>query len=822
MQAMLKSYITIAFRNIFRNKIYSAINITGLAIGMAACFFIFLYVRFEKSYDRFHKNADRLYRVPMSYYGAASGVATTHPAVGPAMKAEFPEVAEFARLAKPTIFNHTSTMWYTNEKGQKKIFNEASFYIADAAFLTMFSFPFIAGSPSKALEAPSTIVISESIAKKYMGTTDALDKVMVINEMPLKITGVFKDVPANSHVKFDMLISFATAGEKWGYTEWGWPEFYNYVLLAPGADPKKVEARFPAFTENHLAAKMKEFNFRAKFFLQPITDIHLRSTFKDEPEPAGSERTVYFLSILGLLTLVIAWINYINLSTAKSMERAREVGLRKMAGATRGQVIAQFIFESFLVNCFALLISVALVFVFAPLFDHITGKKIMAGFLSSGLISMWKFWLVVLLIFIAGAIQVGIYPAVLLSLFKPALVLKGKFLRSNNGIVVRRILVSGQFVLSILLIAGTIIVYRQLSFMRNQQLGYNINQVAVVKSPAVFFDSTFTTKANGFKTALQQIPNIKHIAPSTEIPGKTITARNTVRKPNQDKGQGFVSDLIAIDHDFVPAYQMQLAAGDNFPYQPSGNIYSTLKTKALVNEEMVKSLGYTSNKDILHQNILFVSYFGDITCEVVGVLKNHHQRSLKDPIRPMLYYQNDTNIWAYFSISMTSQNAGKTLELIKAQYDKFFPGNAFESFFLDEYFNRQYLDDERFGDIFVLFTILAIFIACLGLIGLSTFAIKLRTKEIGIRKVLGATVQGIVYLFFSDFIKLVCIAAVIAIPVVYLAANKWLNNFAFHIKIGWLVFVLAPALLMLIAFITVSIQSARAALANPVKALRSE
>jgi len=818
---MLKSYITIAFRNIFRNKVYSAINITGLAIGMAACFFIFLYVRFEKSYDRFHKNIDRLYRVPMSFHGNGNGIATTHPAVGPAMKAEFPDVVEFARLAKPTIFSNTSTMWYTNEKGQKKIFNEANFYIADASFLSMFSFPFIAGNPAKALEAPATIVISESIARKYIGTTNALDKILVMNGMPVKITGVFKDVPPNSHIKFDMLISFATAGENWGYTEWGWPEFYNYVMLAPGADPKKVEARLPAFTEKHLAAKMKEFNFRAQLFLEPVKDIHLKSTFKGEPVPNGSEKTVYFLSILGILTLVIAWINYINLSTAKSMERAREVGLRKMAGATRAQVIVQFIFESFLVNCFALLVSVLLILAFAPFFDQLTGKKISAAFLTSGLLSTWKFWIAALLIFIAGAIQVGIYPAFLLSVFKPALVLKGKFLRSTKGIVVRRILVSGQFVLSILLIAGTIIVYRQLSFMHNQQLGYNIDQIAVIKAPAVF-DSTLTAKANAFKTTLRQNPNIKNLAPSTEIPGKTIWARNTVRRLNQQRVEGFDSDLIAIDHEFVPTYQMQLVAGDNLPEQQSGEVFQTLKTKALVNEELVKELGYTSYKEILHQNILMVSWFGDISCEVVGVLKDHHQRSLKDPIHPMLYYQDKNRIWSYFSVSMNTKNAGKTLDYIKAQYDKFFPGNAFESFFLDEYFNRQYHEDEQFGAIFVLFTILAIVIACLGLIGLSTFAIKLRTKEIGIRKVLGASVQGIVYLFFSDFIKLVCIAAVIATPVVYLAASKWLSNFAFHIQIGWLVFILAPALLITLAFITVSIQSVKAALANPVKALRTE
>jgi putative ABC transport system permease protein len=815
---MLKSYLTIAFRNLFRNKVYSAINITGLAIGMAACFFIFLYVRFEKSYDRFNKNADRLYRVSM---GVKKGSAATHPAIAPAMKADFPEVVDFARLARPEIFMRTSTMWYTNEKGNKKIFNEKNYYIADASFLTLFSFPFVEGNASTALVAPQTMVISESIAKKYFGTTHALGKILVLNQLPIKVTGVFKDVPQNSHLKFDMLISFVTMGDKWGYTEWGWPEFYNYVLLAPGADPKKVAAKFPAFTQKHMGDRMRELKMNVQFFLQPITDIHLRSDYILEAEPNGNEKTVYFLSILGVLTLIIAWINYINLTTAKSMERAREVGLRKMAGATRSQVIAQFIFESFLVNCIALLIAIAIIILFAPLFDQLTGKKISPGFINSGLWSMWKFWLIAGAIFVAGAVQVGIYPALLLSALKPALILKGKFLRSNKGIQLRKVLVACQFTLSILLIAGTIIVYRQLSFMRNQQLGYNKDQIAVIKAPAVY-DSTFSNKSGSFKTELQKNPAILHMAPSTDIPGKNIVARNSVRKASQDKTKGVVSGLLEIDADFVPTYQMQLATGSNLPQHQPGNVFETLRSKVLVNEELVKMLGYNSNKEILNQPLLFVSWFGDIQCEVVGVIKNYHQLSLKDSYEPILYYYNSNSASAYFSVNMHSRNAGKTLDFIKSAYDKFFPGNAFECFFLDDYFNRQYVADEQFGDTFAVFTILAIVIACLGLIGLSTFAIKLRTKEIGIRKVLGATVQGIVYLFFSDFIKLVCIAAVIAVPVVYLAASKWLSNFAFHIQIGWLVFILAPALLITLAFITVSIQSVRAALANPVKALRSE
>jgi putative ABC transport system permease protein len=819
---MLRNYLTVAFRNLFRNKIYSAINVFGLAIGMATCFFIFLYVHFETSYDRFHKNANRLYRVPVIFSETTSSPnATNHPAVGPAMKAEFPEVEEFARLMKASIFMHTSAMWYTDEKGNTKIFNESQFYIADASFLTMFSFPFVKGNPATALANPNTIVISESIAKKYFSNANPLDKVLTINKAPLKVTGVFKDVPENSHVRFNMLVSSGTLGDKWAYTEWGWPEFYNYVLLKPGADPNKVRARFPAFVEKHLHDKMKEFKFRAAFVLQPVTDIHLRSNFKNEAEPGGNERTVYFLSILGILILFIAWINYINLSTAKSMERAREVGLRKVSGATRVQVIGQFIFESFLVNCIALLIAIIIIIGFAPLFDLMIGKKISSAFWSSGIAGSASFWFITAAIFIAGAIQVGIYPAFILSAFKPALVLKGKFLRSNKGIVLRNILVSSQFVLSILLIAGTIVVYRQLLFMHSQPLGYNKDQLLVIKTPAVY-DSTFNQKTDAFKTELLKNPAIINMAPSTEIPGRPITARNNVMRANQDRQHSFTIDLIEIDKDYIPTYKMQLAAGENLPAYQAGNIFQTKRGKVLINEKLAKHLGYKSNEDALHQQIAFVSWFGDIQCEVIGVVKNYHQRSLHEGYEDMLYYYNDHSNWAYFSVNLQTDHLNQHIDYIKKQYDKFFPDNAFESFFLDEYFNRQYQSDERFGNIFATFTFLAIVIACLGLIGLSTFAIRLRTKEIGIRKVLGATVQGIVYLFFRDFVKLVIIAAFIAMPVIYLGASKWLNNFAFHIQIGWFIFVAAPLLLVALAFVTVSIQSLKAALANPVNALRSE
>jgi putative ABC transport system permease protein len=796
------------------------INIAGLAIGMAACFFIFQYVRFELSYDRFHKNADRLYRVPYIYSGSFSNEsinAVNHPAVGPAMKADFPEVVEFARVAPPSVFLKTATFTYTDEKGNTKKFNEERFFLTDASFLTMFSFPFVTGNPATSLVKPNSLVLSETTDKKYFGNTNPLNKTLLFNGGPFTVTGVCKDVPENSHIKFDLLISL----NKFGYNEWGWPEFYNYVLLAPGTDPKKVEAKFPAFIQKYLGQRLKELKFGAKFYLQPVTDIHLKSDFRREVEVNGSEKIIYFLSILGVFILVIAWINYINLSTAKSLERAREVGLRKVVGASRLQLSLQFIFESFIINCIALFIAFIIVISTAGWFDQFTGKHIIAAFRSSGQWQTGRFWFILLGVFVAGALQVGAYPAFILSAFKPALVLKGKFDRSNRGILLRKALVSFQFILSIILIAGTIIVYRQLQFMRNRDLGYNKDQIVVVKAPAVY-DSTFQSRANAFKTELLKNPAIKHMAPSTEIPGKTIFARNSVRRANEDKTHNFIAGLLEIDKDFVPTYQMKLAAGNNLPDQEAGNVFETRNTKVLINEELVKALEFKSNEEALHQKILFVSWFGDIACEVVGIVKNYHQRSLREPYAPILYYHNNRSDWSYFSINMQTKDLHKNLAYIENLYHKIFPGNAFESFFLDEYFNQQYKADQQFGKIFGLFTIFAIIIACLGLTGLSTFAIKVRTKEIGIRKVLGASVPGIVYLFFKDFIKLVCLAAIISIPLIYLAANKWLNNFAFHIQLNWFIFLMAPLLLMIIAFITVSLQSCRAALTNPVNSLRND
>jgi putative ABC transport system permease protein len=822
---MLRSYFKVIYRNLLKNKVFSAVNIFGLAIGMAACFFIFQYVHFESSYDKFHKQADNIYRVNISFsgsFGKLHPMTTNHPAVGPAMKAEFPEVTNFARVVNSSLLIPASSMSYTDAKSNTITFNEGKIFLADPSFLTMFSFPFISGTPSKALSEASSIVISKTIAEKYFGKENPVGKTLNLNrQLPLTVTGVFEDVPENSHIKFDMLISFKTLGDNWQYDNWGWPEFYTYVSLVPGTDPKKVEAKFPAFIDKYLAAKMKELNFGTYFHMQRLADIHLKSDDLKGPEPNGSEKEIYFLSVIGVFILFIAWINYINLSTAKNIERAKEVGLRKAVGAVSGQVIWQFIMESVIINLLALFVAVLIIVLCFPYFGMFIGKDLRHGSLSSGLWHASGFWPSMAAIFLSGAFIVGAYPALILSAYKPAIVLKGKFFQSARGILLRKALVSFQFVLSLLLIAGTLTVYWQLSFMRNQELGYNKEQIVIVKSPA-FFDSTYTYKMNSFKTQLLSNPAVTNVTTAADIPGQAMIGKNTVRKGSDDKTHNYISYITQVDESFVKTFQMEMAAGRNLTLQDTTDIFKGNVIRVLINEKIVKALGYESNEAAIHQNVVFGAGPGEVRGEIVGVLKNYHQRSLKEDYDPILYYYPVNNSWKYFAINMKTDHLQSNLSSIGRLYKDVFSGNPFEYFFLNDYFDQQYQADQRFGKVFGLFTVLAILIACLGLLGLSSFVIKLRTKEIGIRKVLGASLFSLLALFSRDFIRMVLLAAVIVIPVIYFVGNQWLDNYAFHIHLSWEVFVVPPLLLLTISLVTISVQSIKAALANPIKSLKTE
>jgi putative ABC transport system permease protein len=822
---MFRNYFKIARRNLWRNKGFSAINIFGLALGMAACFFVFQYVYFEESYDRFNKNAENIYRVPISYSGSMRDVPTTaanHPALGPAMKADFPEVIDYTRLVGVSLFMNASTMSYSTGKGEPKTFNEGNIFIADASFFNVFSYPLISGDRKSCLSSANTLVISASTARKYFGKQNPIGKILQLNgNMPMKVTGVFADIPENSHIKFDMLISFETVGHNWGFTEWTWPEFYNYVVLAPGTDVKKLEAKFPAFIEKYLGKVMKQLNFRSSFELQPVVDIHLNSNYLKEAEANGSQKEIYFLAVIGVFILFIAWINYINLSTAKSMERAKEVGLRKVVGAIKPQLVTQFLLESFIINTLALAVAAVVIVAFTPVFNQFIGKDISTNFFSAGLGSEPMFWMAVLLVFVSGALLVGAYPAFVLSSFLPAKVLKGLVTQSRTGISLRQVLVSFQFTLSIILIASTFVVFKQFNYMRNGNLGYKKDQVLIVKAPVVT-DTTIFEKYAYFKSEMQNVSSIQNTTVTSDVPGNMIRYRNSVRRANQDTKHNVATYLMEIDERFVPTYDIELVAGKNFDATDVSDIEPNGNTKVLVNEEIVKALGYKSAEELVNQDIQFTLGQDDIHCRVIGVMKSFHQRSLKEKFDPILFYYPSRTAWKYISVNVKGADASKSIADIEKLYKNAFAGSPFEYFFLDEYFNRQYQADNRLGNIFGLFAILAIIVACMGLLGLSSFVIRLRTKEIGIRKVLGASVSGLLVLISKDFVKLVCIASVIAIPVVYFTAKAWLDNYAFHMGLGVSVFLVPPLLLLILTLLTICIQSLKTALTNPIKSLRSE
>lgn len=821
---MLRNYLKIARRNIWKSRGLSIINIFGLAVGIAAVFFIFQYVYFESTYDRFHTQYENIYRVPISFSGGGTNkpsMAVNHPAVGPAMKAEFPEVVDFIRLAPVSLFMPAYTLAYRDVRGNEKVYAEDGMYLADASFFKIFSYPLVAGDRENCLKQPNSIVISASIAKKYFGDANPLGKTLDMNGSMLEtVTGVFEDVPDNSHIKFDMLVSFSSIKADYGYDDWDRPEFYNYVLLAPGTDVKEMEAKLPGFVEKYLGAGIKSSNIKTSFSLQAITDIHLRSNYQKEAEANGSEREIYFLSVIGVFILFIAWINYINLSTAKSIERAKEVGLRKVIGAEKSQLIIQFLFESLIINSLALVVAVGIILCCTPFFNDFVGKNVITGVFAVGLGLKPVFWLAVIAIFLLGTLLVGVYPAFVLSSFIPVSVLKGLKVQTR-GLSVRQFLVSVQFVLSIILIASTIVVFKQFRFMRTEDLGYNKDQLLVIKTPVVKGEMFFN-EFNFFKDEVLKVSSIKDATGTTAVPGYEIDLRGSLRREGQNRSQSVVTHFMEIDEHFIPTYEMEILAGNNFTSIDKGDTDNSNNVKVLVNEEAVKALGYTSVVEAVNQNIVWLRGDSTVYCTVGGVLKNFHQRSLKEKFEPILFYYPKMSDWRFMSVKLPAENQAKGLSGLEKLYRKTFPGSPFEYFFLDDYFDQQYKADERVGDVLGVFAVLAIVVACLGLLGLSSFVVKLKTKEIGVRKVLGASLVSLLLLVSREFVKILCIASVISLPVVYYLSNNWLTQYAFHVTPDLLIFIGPPALLVILTLIIVCAQSFKTALMNPVKSLSSE
>ncbi|HEY6975963.1 MAG TPA: ABC transporter permease [Chitinophagaceae bacterium] len=807
---MFGNYFKIAWRNMMRHKAYSGINILGLAIGIAACLLILQYVSFELSYENFQANKDRIYRVQQDRYDKgklSTQWAAGAYAVGNSFKNAIPEIEDYVKV----VPNGRVTAEVNNQplKIEKVYFTTNSFF-------SVFTCPLTGGDKSNALKEPFTAALSETTAKKIFGTTNVIGKPLELNRNSnYTITAVYKDAPVNTQLKPNMLLSYATY-LKWTTdssgngpeTAWQWDGCLTYLLLHKGADPAVVEKKFVPVVEKFTAEDMKKFNAAVVYHLQPLKDIHLYSHYMMEPGENGDGKTVYLLLGIAFFIVVIAWVNYINLATARAITRAREVGVRKAVGSQRGQLVVQFLSESALLNGFALLIALIIVSIAIPGFNRLSGQQ-----LSFSLFGESQFWMGLVALFLIGVFFSGLYPAFVLSGFKPIEVLKGKMGSTKQSALLRKSLVVFQFAASLFLLIGTVTVYQQIQYMRKQSLGINLDQTLVIPPPIVGIDSTFLQKMTTFKQELQQQSSVKDITVSTSIPGEAVGWNaggiKLVGAPESAQNQYRV---IGVDYDYIKTYGLKLIAG-----RPFSKAFGSDAHSVIFNRKGIEQLGFNKPEEALGKKI---DFWGD-QYTIEGVTENFHQQSLREAYEPLiLRLIPDVN--GSISIKTSAAQANQTINNVKAEWNKFFPGNTFDYFFLDDHFDEQYKADQRFGQVFSLFTSLAILVACLGLFGLASFTTLQRTKEIGIRKVLGASVTNILKLLFSEFALLLLIAFVIAAPIAWFSTSSWLQGYAFRINLHWTYFVLPFVTIIAIALITVSFQSIKAAIANPVKSLRTE
>lgn len=805
---MFLSYFRTAFRTFLKYKSYTALNIVGLTLGMVASLLILQYVKYERSFDRFHTKADDIYRVQYNQYHAGNlrfKCAAAVPAVGPALKNNFPEVLRFTRL-----YPVSGVITYESPEKGLISFREQKVHITDTSVFTVFDFNMLNGNPETALKGPNKAAISSKMAQKYFGDADPMGKTIRFDgNNRLEVTGIFEDLPLNSHIQMDFLFSYQTLSDDAGpnaESSWGWYDFNTYVLLQPGTDPKVLQAKWDDFVFKTRNEEWAKRNVKQEFILQPLTDIHLGEKLLQESEPSqqGDRDSVYALSFIALFILVIAWVNYINLATARSFDRANEVGVRKVMGAFRSQLLYQFFAESLLVNGVAVIISLITVRLLWPVFADLSGRAIPLEFMTDP-----AFWLLTFGLFIGGSLLSGFYPAIVLSSFQPVSVLKGKMMRSPRGGLVRKSLVVFQFVASVTLITGSVVVYQQLGYMRSRDLGVDIRKTLVFRGPGIR-DSLYGQRKEDFKAEVRQMAGIKAAASSSNVPGDEIFWASGIKKL-ADGPEGMISGYtVAIDNEYVKTFDLKVIAGRDFD-----KAHPNEGKSMILNRAMVQALGFKDPESAIGQKVVQ----GD-TLEIVGVLENYHQMSLKETITPLVYRFNQGS--SFYCFKVESNNYSEVLSALEEKWKTFFPGNPVEYFYLDEFFNRQYDGDRQFGQIFGIFTILAVFIACMGLFGLASFMTMQRTKEIGIRKVLGSTAPNIVLLLSRGFIQLVLIANLIAWPLAWWTMTRWLEGFPYHVSINPVIFIAAGAGVVLIAFLSVSTQTMKAALLNPAETLKYE
>ena len=802
---MLKNYFKIALRNLVKYKFISFINLFGLTVGLTCCLLITIYILNELSYDRYNKNAKNIYRVERTFKNSETGalsleLSSVAPPFAPLLQNDFKDIKKITSILQAG----TVVIRYKD-----KIFNENKIYFADENLFNVFDLKVTKGNAAKALNDPYSVMLTEEAAKKYFGSEDPIDKILRLdNRFIGKVTGIYKALPANSHWHPDLMLSFNTLkdtavyGEKQLRTNWGNNSFFTYVLLPDNYNPKKLEVQFPAFLNRHMGGKTSDWT---SLSLTKLTDIHLYSHKDSEIEENGDIKRVYIFSAIALFILLIACINYMNLSTARSALRAKEIGVRKVIGAGKTELIIQFLSESVLLCGVAAIFSFFLVSLALPGLNKLSDQS-----LSINTLLQWQLIVVLLLVpFIIG-VSAGIYPAVFLSSFKPVKVLKGVFKTGNSTLSFRKALVVVQFSVSIILIISTAVVFQQLRYIQNRSLGFNKDRIVTINN-----NSGLNPFYEAFKNALLSDANVQVVGRSSRIPSGRLLDADESHINKGDSLAPTKADIkyVRVDEDFIPAYQVKMAAGRNF-----SKAFSTDTSSFLINEAAVKALQLQSNQDAIGKQF----QYGDRKGRLIGVFQDFNFESLHQRVLPIvLFTSSKANDYGRISIKI-SGNIQAALTHIETTWKKFLPETPYDYTFLDERFADLYKSEQRQQTIFTIFSSIAIFIACLGLFGLSAFTITQRIKEIGIRKVLGASVGSIVNLISKEFLLLVIIASVIAFPIAGWVMNKWLEGFAYRIDISWWIFVTAAAAAIVIAFITVSFQAIKAAMANPVKSLRTE
>ena len=817
---MLKNFFTVALRYLWRNKATTLIHVLGLALGIATFLLIVLFVQRELSFDRFNKKADRIVRV--IFHGKMNGgeikEANVMPPVAAALKADFPEVLDAVRLQNTGVHRITYG---------EKTFREDDLAFADSNFFRLFTLPLLAGDPNTALLQPNSVVITKAVAKKYFGDANPIGKVLQLpdDHAAFTVTGMIDRVPDNAHFHFDLFASMITLPDSRN-NSWMTSNYFTYLELPKGYDPKKLEAKLPGEVDKYMGPEIQRAmgislsQFRSNgnalgFELQPLTSIHLHSELTGELEANGDVRYVYIFGAVALFMLLIACINFVNLSTASAGKRAKDVGIRKVLGSMRGALIGQFLSESLLLALFSTLIAIGLVYWALPFFNRLAGQELAIHWLSNP-------WLIPALLFFVlfTGLAAGIYPAFVLSAFKPVMVLKGFFTSGKRSAGLRGALVVFQFMISISLIIGTAVVFRQLSFIQHEKLGYDRDQVLIIQETGWLGDHQ-----DVFRRELQQDPRVASVSASGYLPAGNSYGNNFLIYSDQNKAQLINSIRYEVDEQYLPTLGMTLAAGRNF-----STSFGADSTAIIVNETTARNFGWMTAgatgpqaaAGALNHTITRPDNENkSITYHVIGVVRDFHFRSLHDLITPLVMTLG-TGAGTNFIVKTRTRDVARLLVNAKKQWAALNAGAPFSYSFLDDRFNKTYNSEQHIGLILGIFAGLTIFVACLGLFGLATFTVERRTREIGIRKVLGANTRSIVTLLSREFLGLVGLAFLIAAPLAGLLMNKWLHDFSYRISIGWWIFALAALLAIAITMLTVGLRALRAAMANPIKSLRTE